>query len=86
MIGRLPDAIGHASAVTLGGIVYVIGGADANGTVGDVTAINVGKGTIKPVSAVARISDAASVVLGVRALIIGGAANGRAVATVRELR
>ena len=86
LLGRLPDAIGHASAVTLGGTVYVIGGADANGTVGDVTAINVGNGTIKPVPAVARVSDAAAVVLGVRALIIGGAANGRAVATIRGLR
>jgi len=86
LLGWLPDAIGHASAVTLGGTVYVIGGADANGTVGDVTAINVGNGTIKPVPAVARVSDAAAVVLGVRALIIGGTANGRAVATVRELR
>jgi len=86
LLGWLPDAIGHASAVTLGGTVYVIGGADANGTVGDVTAINVGNGTIKPVPAVARVSDAAAVVLGVRALIIGGAANGRAVATIRGLR
>ena len=87
LLGRLPDAIGHASAVTLGGTVYVIGGVDANGnTVGRVTAIDVGNGTIQPVPAVARVSDAAAVVLGVRALIIGGTANGRAVATVRELR
>jgi hypothetical protein len=86
LLGRLPTAIGHASAVTLGGTVYVIGGADANGTVGDVTAINVGNRTIKPVPAVARVSDAAAVVLGVRALIVGGVANGRAVATVSELR
>jgi len=32
------------------------------------------------------LADLARVVLGVRALIIGGTANGRAVATVRELR
>jgi hypothetical protein len=87
LLGRLPRAVGHASAVTLGGTVYVIGGADGNGnTAGGVTAIDVGKGTIRPAAAVARVSDAAAVVLGVRALIIGGAANGRAVATVRELR
>jgi hypothetical protein len=87
LLGRLPAAIAHASAVTLGGIVYVIGGADANGsTVGDVTAIDVRKGTIKTVPAIARVSDAAAVLLGGRALIIGGTANGRAVATVRELR
>jgi len=87
LLGRLPEAIGHASAITLGGTVYVIGGADANGnTVGRVTAVDVGNGTIKQVPAVARVSDAAAVVLGVRALIIGGTANGRAVATVRELR
>jgi hypothetical protein len=87
LLGRLPRALGHASAVTLGGIVYVLGGTDARGrTVGDVTAIDVGKRTIRPVRGVARVSDAAAVALGVRALIIGGAASGRAVATVRELR
>jgi hypothetical protein len=79
--------VGHASAVTLGKIVYVIGGADAQGrTTGAVTAIDVGKGTIRPVATVARVSDAAAVALGTRALIIGGRVDGRAVATVRELR
>jgi hypothetical protein len=87
LLGRLPQAVGHASAVTLGKIVYVIGGADAQGrTTGAVTAIDFGKGTIKPVATVARVSDAAALVLGGRALIIGGRANGRAVATIRELR
>ena len=87
LLGRLPRAVGHASAVTLGGVVYVIGGADTNGrTAAGVTAIDVGKRTIRPAAGMARVSDAAAVVLGVRALIIGGEANGRAVATVRELR
>jgi hypothetical protein len=87
LLGRLPRAVGHASAVTLGSTVYIIGGVDARGrTVGGVTAIDVGKGTIRPVAALARVSDAAALALGDRGLIIGGAANGRAVATVRELR
>jgi hypothetical protein len=87
LLGRLPQPVGHASAVAIGGTVYVIGGTDAHGrTVGAITAIDVGKGTIGPVPAVARVSDAGAVVLGARGLIIGGAANGRAVATVRELR
>jgi hypothetical protein len=79
--------VGHASAVTLGGVVYVIGGADANGrTAAGVTAIDVRQRTIRPAAGMARVSDAGAVVLGTRALIIGGEANGRAVATVRELR
>ena len=87
LIGRLAHAVGHASAVTLGTTVYVIGGVDAHGrTVGDVTAIDVVRGAIRPVRAVARGSDAAALALGTGALIIGGNVNGRAVATVRELR
>ena len=87
LLGRLPRAVGHASAVTLGGVVYVIGGADANGrTAAGVTAIDIGKRSVRPAAAMAHVSDAAAVVLGTRALIIGGEANGRAVATVRELR
>jgi hypothetical protein len=87
MLGRLPRALGHASAVTLGSTVYIAGGVDAQGrTAGDVTAIDVGKGTIERIAAVARVSDAGALTLGARALIIGGNVNGRAVATVRELR
>jgi hypothetical protein len=51
-----------------------------------VTAIDIGKGTIRLVAAVARVSDAAALALGARALILGGTVNGRTVATVRELR
>jgi hypothetical protein len=51
-----------------------------------VTAIDIGKGTIRRIAAVARVSDAGAVTLGARALIIGGNVGGRAVATVRELR
>ena len=86
LLGRLPRALGHASAVTLGRTIYVVGGMDAQDrTAGDVTAIVVGKGTIRRTAAVARVSDAAALTLGTRALIIGGKVNGRAVATVREL-
>ena len=87
LIGQLPRAVAHASAVTLGRTVYVIGGVDAHGrTVGSVMAIDAGRGAIATVAAVARVSDAAVLALGARALIVGGAANGKAVATVRELR
>jgi hypothetical protein len=85
-LGRLPTALGHAGAITLGHAVYVVGGMDARGrTIGTVTKVDVVKGTIAPTGVDARVSDAASIVVGSRALIIGGATDGRAVAAVREL-
>jgi hypothetical protein len=85
-IGRLPAPVGHSSALVLGNLTYVVGGLDANGrTRGRVTAIDPGARKVLPVSGVARVSDAAAVVVAGRGLVIGGETDGRTVATVRIL-
>jgi hypothetical protein len=87
-IGHLPTAVGHAAAVSFdGSTVFVLGGQDAAGTtVPTVTRIDVRRRTITPVGAAVPVADGALVALGSRALLIGGARGGHAVADVRELR
>lgn len=87
LIARLPVAIAHASAVTLGGAVYVFGGIDASGqTVSTVTRLDVGARTARPVAAAAPVADAAVADLPQGALLIGGRRAGRAVSDVRVVR
>ncbi|HEY2557398.1 MAG TPA: hypothetical protein VGI08_09840, partial [Diaminobutyricibacter sp.] len=73
-LGRLPAAVAHAQAFTLGGTVYVAGGGNANGNVvGSVTRIDPGSKRIALVSGSLPVSDAATVPLPGAALVIGGA-------------
>ncbi|HVA31933.1 MAG TPA: hypothetical protein VMU58_11760, partial [Gaiellaceae bacterium] len=79
LLGRLDTPVAHASAVVLGGKVYVLG------TTG-VSRIDVASGAIAPVAAQVPASDAGTVVSGGRALLIGGDVGGRPVSDVRTVR
>jgi hypothetical protein len=78
LLGRLATPVAHASALTLGGKVYVLG------TVG-ISRIDVGSGSIHSVAGHVPVSDAGAVVLGKRGLLVGGDRGGRPVADVREV-
>jgi hypothetical protein len=78
LLGRLAAPVAHASALTLGGKVYVLG------TTG-VSRIDVASGIIDSIAAQVTVSDAGAVVLGNRGLLFGGDRGGRPVADVREL-
>jgi hypothetical protein len=78
LLGRLAAPVAHASAVVLGGNVYVIG------TTG-VSRIDVATRTIETLAAQGQVSDAGVVALAGRALLIGGDRGGRPVADVRRL-
>jgi len=88
-VGALPGPIGHATAVGLGGTVYVAGGQDGAGhPVRSLTAIDPTTGAVRALRPMpATFSDAAAVALqgGHTALIIGGL-RGRALAQVLLLR
>jgi len=87
LIARLPVAIAHATAVTLGGVVYVLGGIDTSGqTVSTGTRVDVGAGTARPVAGTAPVADAAVADLPQEALLIGGRRSGRAVSDIRVIR
>jgi N-acetylneuraminic acid mutarotase len=87
LLTQLPAAVGHASAVVLGGAVYVLGGIDASGgTVSTVTRIDVATRTARAVAATAPVADAAVAVLPKSALLIGGTRGGHAVTDVRSIR
>jgi hypothetical protein len=77
LLGRFAGPVAHASALTLGGKVYVLGSAG-------VSRIDVASGVIDSVTGQVPVSDAGAVVLGNRGLLIGGDRGGRPVADVRE--
>jgi Kelch motif protein len=85
-LGSLPTATGHASAVTLSGSVYVVGGLDlSGGTPSSATRIDVTAGTIAPVVGAVPIADAAAAGTPNEALLIGGRRGGHAVTDIRVL-
>jgi hypothetical protein len=87
LLGRLPRAVGHASAVTLGKLVYVVGGKDGAGrTVESVTRIDPAARTVTSTPGSLGVADAATATAAGRALVIGGSRSGRATASVWELR
>ncbi len=84
-IGRLPGARTHASAATLGGLVYVVGGRQGAGGPPTATILS-----IDPVSGAARpagqlpqaLSDAAVVAVDGRIVVVGGEAGATAVRSI----
>ena len=76
--GRLPAPVAHASAVSLGGAVYVTGSA--------VTRIDPQTGRAVVVRGSVAVSDAGTVTLGDSALLVGGSTGGVTTSAVRELR
>lgn len=78
LLGRLAAPVAHASALALGGKVYVLGGG--------ISRVDVASGVIDSVAGQVPVSDAGTVVLGNRGLLIGGDHLGHPVADVREVR
>ncbi|HEY5295243.1 MAG TPA: hypothetical protein VIJ70_07190 [Gaiellaceae bacterium] len=86
-LGRLPTGIAHAQAVTLGHSVYIVGGTDRAGRLtGTITKIEPSPGRVTPVAGNLPVSDAASVVSGSAALVIGGSTTAGPSGAVRLLR
>jgi hypothetical protein len=84
VLGQLATAVGHASAVTLGGSVYVVGGIDAAGRpASSATRVST---RITQVALSVPVADAAVAQIGTEAFLLGGRRNGRAVSDVRVLR
>jgi YVTN family beta-propeller protein len=85
-LGHLPARIGHASAFSLAGRVYVAGGLDSGASpVDSVTLVDAAARRIRVATSLPRpISDAAAVALGPAAWLIGGS-NGGAVGDVVRL-
>ncbi len=78
-LGALAAPVAHASALVLGGKIYVFG------TTG-VSRIDPASGRIAPLAGQVAVSDAGAVVTGGRGLLIGGDSGGKPVASVTELR
>ncbi len=78
VIGHLPSGLGHASAVALGGRIYVIGGRSASGLLStEIFSIDPGTGTVRSVGALAYPrSDASAAVVGGTAYLVGGETSG----------
>jgi N-acetylneuraminic acid mutarotase len=85
-VGSLPVPLAHASAATLSGSVYIVGGIDASGrTLAGVSRVDVSRGTVDQVPGAAPVADAAVAQTPRGAYLVGGQANGRAVSSVRML-
>ena len=82
LLGRLAAPVAHASALALGGKVYVLGGVGAVGT----GRVDVSANRVDSVAGVVPVSDAAAVALGDRGLLVGGDRGGQPVADVYEVR
>ena len=88
MLGHLPAPLGHASALALGGEVYIFGGRSTSGTAtSDITRVDPVSGSIAPVGRLPQpIADAAAVETGPHSgMLIGGWRN-HAVAQVVTVR
>ena len=83
-LGHLATPVGHASAVALGGSVYIVGGVDAAG--GSVTSATRINGKIAQLALNVPVADAAVAQVGREAFLLGGRRGGRAVSDVRILR
>ncbi len=86
LAGRLATAVGHASAVVLGGAVYITGGLDsAGGAAIAGTRVDPVTATITSTPLSVPVADAAVAEANGEAFLIGGRRGGRAVAEVRIL-
>jgi hypothetical protein len=87
LLGRLATSVGHASAVTLGGSVYIVGGVDAaGGSVSSATRVDIATRTVTRLALSVPVADAAVAQVGSQAFLLGGRRGGRAVSDVRVLR
>jgi N-acetylneuraminic acid mutarotase len=84
VLGQLATAIGHASAVTVRGSVFIVGGADTAGSpVLSATRVNA---KVTQLTLNVSVADAATAQIGNEAFLLGGRRNGRAVSDVTVLR
>lgn len=81
MLGRLSAPLAHASAVALSGAAYIAGGVGAR----EITRVDVATRRISTFAGHVPVSDAGTVTLGKRALLVGGDIGGKPVSTVVEL-
>jgi hypothetical protein len=84
VLGQLATAVGHASAVTLAGSVYIVGGVDAAGNpVRSATRVDA---KVTQLALNVPVADAAAAQIGNEAFLLGGRRSGRAVSDVRVMR
>ena len=87
--GHLPQAMGHATAVTLDGSVFVIGGRSGTVPSAAIWRVDPASGTVEPAGHLPEaLSDAGSVVVGGTGYLVGGEVTGPTAPldTVVELR
>lgn len=77
VVGHLPEPMGHATAITLAGQVFVLGGRSGSTPSGNILSFDSGTATVQPAGTLPQaISDAGSVVLGNTAYLVGGEVTG----------
>ena len=81
LLGQLAAPLAHASAVVFSGAAYILGGSGATG----ITEVDVAARRITMFAGLVPVSDAGTVTLGKRALLVGGDIGGKPVSTVVEL-
>jgi hypothetical protein len=85
-LGRLATAVGHASAIAVGGSVYVVGGLDAVGRAATAsTRVGVAAANVTQIGLTAPVADAGVAEVEGKGFLLGGRRNGQAVADVRIL-
>jgi hypothetical protein len=78
LLGHLAAPVAHASAVVLGGALYVLGTAGAS-------RIDVPSGAVTALAAQIPVSDSGTTVIGGRAFLAGGDVSGKPVTDVRSV-
>jgi N-acetylneuraminic acid mutarotase len=88
VVGQLPAPLSHASAVEVGGRIYVLGGFVSNQVTGQVLQFDPQRGSVTPAGTLpAPVTDGAVTNIGDSAYLVGGQGTDRApVATVVELK
>lgn len=77
VVGHLPAPLGHATAVTLGGTVFVLGGRSASAPSAAIWRLQPAGATVVPAGHLPQaVSDAGSVVVGGTAYLVGGEVSG----------
>ena len=87
VVGHLPQALLGASAVTLGGVIYVAGGTNGSADSGTIYAFDPGSGrALVAGHLMAALSNAAAAVVGGTAWLVGGESGGTPTSDVQMLR
>lgn len=77
VVGHLPEAMGHATAVTLAGQVFVLGGRSGSVPSAAILHLDPAIASVTPAGTLPQaLSDAGSVVVGDRAYLVGGEVSG----------